>query len=215
MVHLMILIFYKVFMKKLYLGSKSRSRQELLQNAGIAFELVGQDSDETVCDWNLPFKDIVAGIARSKMNHVVLPAAIAGSECFVLTADTMTCNPDGSINGKPVDREDAIAKIKAATDNVITGTAFCLERRLWCEGSWQVARRIEGYAQGACSYIVPDKWLETFLEQPFVYNSAGALFVEGFGAQFVKEVNGSYSAIIGLPMFEVREALEQIGFFDR
>lgn len=54
-----------------------------------------------------------------------------------------------------------------------------------------------------------------FLEQPFVYNSAGALFVEGFGAQFVKEVNGSYSAIIGLPMFEVREALEQIGFFDR
>jgi septum formation protein len=202
-------------MKKLYLGSKSRSRQELLQNVGIAFELVGQDSDEAVCNWDQPFKDIVAGIARSKMEHVVLPAATEGCECFVLTADTMTCNSDGSINGKPVDREDAIAKIKAAQDNVITGTAFCLEKKLWHAGGWHAKKHLEGYAQGACSYVVSDRWLETFLEQPFVYTSAGALFVEGFGAQFVKEVHGSYSAIIGLPMFEVREALEEIGFFDK
>ena len=37
-----------------------------------------------------------------------------GTVCFVLTADTMTCNADGSINGKPVDRDDAIQKIKSA-----------------------------------------------------------------------------------------------------
>lgn len=201
-------------MKKLYLGSKSRSRQELLCNAGFTFELVHQDADETVCDWNLPFKDIVAGIARYKMEHVVLPAATASSECFVLTADTMTCDAAGSIHGKPNDREDAIRQIKSAKDNVITGTAFCLEHKQWHDGCWHTKKHVEGYAQGACSYVVPDRWLETFLEQPFVYTSAGALFVEGFGTQFVKEVHGSYSAIIGLPMFEVREALEEIGFFD-
>ena len=200
-------------MKKLYLGSKSCSRQELLSNAGILFELVGQDADETVCDWNLPFKEIVARIARHKMTHVILPAGTENDVCFVLTADTMTCTPDGSISGKPVDRDDAIAMIKAAKNNVITGTAFCLERKRWHAGSWCTEKCIEGYAEGSCPYVVPDAWLETFLEHPFVYSYAGALSVEGFGAQFVKEVHGSYSAIRGLPMFELREALEEIGFF--
>lgn len=199
--------------KKLYLGSKSRSRRELLDAAAIAYEVVEQDADETICDWNRPFNEIVKAIALYKMEHVALPSGCqAGDSCFVLTADTMTCNVDGSINGKPVDRDDAIRMIKYASHGAITGTAFCLDKKIWSNGAWHMEQRIERYAQGTCSFIVPDSWLDIYLAQSFVYSSAGALFVEGFGAQFVREVSGSYTAIQGLPMFELRQALTEIGF---
>jgi len=200
--------------KKLFLGSKSRSRQELLKQAQISYEIVGQDADETVCDRNKPFKEIVASIARYKMEHVVLPAGDKIKKCFVVTADTMTCNTDGSINGKPVDREDAIQKIKSAKDGAVTGTAFCLDKKIWHDNAWHIEQRIERYAQGSCLFDVSDQWLDIYLAQPFIFSSAGALFVEGFGAQFVKEIHGSYTAIIGLPMFELRQALTEIGFFE-
>lgn len=200
-------------MKTLFLGSKSRSRQELLQQAGIQFQLVGQDADETCCDWNLPFEDIVKSIAVHKMEHVILPAGKKNSVCFVLTADTLTCNANGCIEGKPVHRDDAIRKIKAASHGTMTGTAFCLDKKIWTYDTWGIDQRMVCFAQGHCSFVVPDSWLEIYLAQPFVYSSAGAIFVEGFGAQFMRDVHGSYSAIIGLPMFELREALTQVGFF--
>ena len=199
--------------KKLFLGSKSRSRQELLKQSQIPYEIVNQDADETVCDWNKPFKEIVASIAEYKMEHVVLPAGDTIGTCFVVTADTMTCNTDGSINGKPVDRDDAVQKIKSAKDGAITGTAFCLDKKIWRDNVWQTAQRIERYAQGSCSFNVPDEWLDIYLAQPFIYSSAETVS-QGFGAQFVKEIHGSYTAIIGLPMFELRQALTEIDFFD-
>ena len=200
--------------KELFLGSKSQSRQELLKSAQIPYKIVNQDADETVCDWDVPFAEIVKSIASYKMEHVVLPAGQDGDGCFVLTADTMTCNTDGSINGKPVDRADAIKKIKSAKEGAVTGTAFCLERKIWRNNDWHTEQRIERYAHGYCSFDVPSQWLEIYLAQPFIFSSAGAIFIEGFGAQFVREFSGSYTAIIGLPMFELRESLTEIGFFD-
>ena len=138
--------------KKLFLGSKSHSRQELLKQANILFQLVDQDADETVCDWNRPFDEIVKTIALYKMEHVVLPAGENCDVCFVLTADTMTCNADGSINGKPVDRDDAMRMIKSASAGTITGTAFCLDKKIWRNGAWHTEQRIQRYAEGTCLF---------------------------------------------------------------
>ncbi len=44
--------------------------------------------------------------------------------------------------------------------------------------------------------------------------ASGAVAIEDYGAQFLKTVDGSHSAIIGLPLFELREALDELGFFD-
>lgn len=58
-------------------------------------------------------------------------------------------------------------------------------------------------------------WLEHFLAaEPNLVSFAGALAVDGYASQFVKSINGSYTAILGLPLYEVREALEQLGFFN-
>jgi septum formation protein len=196
------------------LGSQSLSRQELLGQAEIPFKLVQQDSDEACCDWDRPFSEIVASIARSKMDHVILPQGMQGECCFVLTADTMTLSSQGEIFGKPVDRDDAIKKLKSARNGAITGTAFCLDKKIWSQGTWITYKRIEQFAQGTCFFDVPDEWLDRYLSRPFVYKCAGALFVDGYGAQFVRDVQGSYTAIMGMPMFELRQALTAVGFFD-
>ena len=197
----------------LFLGSKSPSRQLLLTQAGISFITVDQDSNETICDVSVPFKEIVMRIAQEKMEHVILPQP-KSNDCqyFVLTADTLTYYADNSMSGKPVDRNDAIKKIKKAAEGSTTGTAFCLDKKIWVHDTWQTENRILGYAQGFCRFILPDQWLNAYLKQVSVC-TAGAIFVEGFGMQFVKDVQGSYSAIIGLPMFELREGLQEIGFF--
>lgn len=197
----------------LLLGSKSQSRQKLLTQAGISFIMVGQDADETVCDWNVPMATIVERIAWYKMQHVQLPGGTDGQTCFVLTADTLSCDIHGNIFGKPTDRQQAIQMIQAARNGGWTGTAFCLDHKVWSNNNWHCKQRITQYVASFCIFDVPDSWLEIYLEQPFIYSSAGAIFIEDFGAQFVKEIKGSYSAIQGLPMYQVRQALTDIGFF--
>lgn len=197
----------------LYLGSKSASRQMLLKQAHIPFTLVGQDADESACDWALPLQKVVESIAVYKMEHVILPAGKEGEICFVLTADTLSQDATGAIHGKPTDRDDAIIKIKAARAGMRTGTAFCLDKKVWRSGSWHLERRIEQFVDARYEFIVPDEWIENYLTISFGLNCSGAIAIEDYGGLFLKMVQGSYTTIVGLPLFELREQLEEIGFF--
>jgi len=205
----------KIMENFLYLGSKSQARKQLLEDAKIQFVLVDSFADESKCEWGLTLQESVEKIALYKMEHVVLPKGKKeGETCFVLTADSLTQNPDGSISGKPVDRTDAIAKIKASRGLATGGSAFCLDKRVYRSGNWEIFKRIEKYAEAKYIWDVPDEWIDVYIEKSFGTVSAGAIAVEGYGAQFLKTVQGSHSAIIGLPMFQLREALQSLGFFD-
>lgn len=198
----------------LLLGSKSVSRQQLLREAEIPFKLIGQEAKEEECDWGLPLVQLVEQIALHKMEHVKLPA---GQECelrFVLTADTLSQLPDGTIQGKPIDREDAIAKIKSARTGSRLATAFCLDRKLYEDGEWKLDRRIVHVVTADYFFDVPDNWLDRYLKNSRGFTSSNAIAVEEYGAQFLKQINGSYSTIVGLPMFELRQALDELKFFD-
>lgn len=200
----------------LYLGSKSPSRQELLKQAYIPFALVGQDADETQCDWNLPLEQVVTQIALYKMEHVVLPVGKEENAiCFVLTADTLSLEPNGKVSGKPIDREDAIAKIKAAQKGWMrTATAFCLDKKVWKNSQWHLEERIQQWVAAEYVFHVPDEWIDIYLDQEErSAQASGAIAIEYFGIFFFKEIRGSFSTIVGLPMYELREALERIGFF--
>lgn len=198
----------------LYLGSKSGSRQKLLKEAQIPFKVVEQNADETVCDWGLSLQKIVERIAVYKMEQVVLPQGVEGEQCFVLTADTLSCDSTGAIHGKPCNREDAIKKIKAGRNGTRIGTAFCLDKKVYHLGQWEVDRRILSFVDAEYLFFVPDIWIDTYLEKSLGLIASGALAVELFGAQFLKSINGSYTTIVGLPMFELREALYELGFWD-
>jgi septum formation protein len=197
----------------LLLGSTSASRQQLLHEARIPFLCVPQSADESKCDWGMPLAQLVATIARYKMEHVMLPAAKQGLRCFVLTADTLGHDVHGVISGKPTSREDAIAKIKAAREGIYAGTAFCLDKKIYTHGVWELEQRIEKYVGGECRFTIPDAWIERYLDNSPALQASGAIAIEGYGAQFLELVHGSYTGIVGLPMYELREALSEIGFF--
>ena len=198
----------------LLFGSKSQSRRMLLEESQIPFVTVDQNADESLCDWGLALPQLVLNIALYKMQHVILPdGTYEGQVCYVLTADTMSHDKTGTIHGKPVDRADAIAKIKAAAEGSFLCTAFCLDKKIWQLGAWVIEERIADVVFAEFIYIVPDKWLDIYLEKIPYLDVSGAIAVEKFGNQFLKTVQGSYSTIIGLPLFEVRQALEKLGFF--
>lgn len=199
--------------KTLYLGSTSRSRQMLLNEAEISFTLLEQSADETQCDWGLSLQQVVENIALYKMDHVLLPQAQEGDICFVLTADTLTENKFGEIEGKPIDRVDAVKKLKSARNGVRTETAFCLDRRIYKDNNWLVDVRIRQSVGATYCFDVPDSVIDFYLDNVPVVGSC-AIAIEGFGGQFLKEIDGSYTAVVGLPMYELRETLIKLGFFN-
>lgn len=199
----------------LYLGSTSASRKQLLEEARIPFELVLQSADEAKCDWNLHWQKVIENIALYKMEHVILPEeAKQKKHVFVLTADTMGVDSDGVVHGKPFDKNDAIAKIKALRRGGKVGTAFCLDRKRFKDGIWVIEERIMEFVSADYEFDMPDAWIEKyFVAVPNYMKVSGAITIEGYGAQFLKSLNGSYTTVLGLPLFEVRQALERIGFF--
>jgi septum formation protein len=215
-------------MKKLFLASASRARKKLLEEAGIACTCAHHTADERSCPWTGKLEDLTGRLAQLKMAHVVLPAgAFDGQICFVLTADTLTRalaageeHNDAPIIGKPQDHADAIAIIKRVRDGITCTTGFCLERRVWCDGVWQTQQQYTGFASGWCSLAIADDEIEDYfvhLKKYSGYNYlalAGAFSITGYGMQFLKEVRGSYSAILGLPMLEIQVGLKEIGFYE-
>ena len=198
----------------LYLASKSASRRLLLQESKIPFTLIDQDANELACDWGLPLEQLVLTIALYKMDHAILPAGTEGQIIFVLTADTLTQDLQGIIHGKPTDYDDAVKKIKSLRAGSRVFTGFCLDKKIFENGAWCLVERYTQCVGTQCIFTIPDNWIATYLaQQPTILDVAGAMAIEGFGMQFLASVDGSYSAIIGLPLMELRQALEQLGFF--
>jgi septum formation protein len=197
------------------LGSQSQGRQQLLKQAGINYQIVKQDLDESTCPRELPFEYLLLNIARAKMAHCILPKGKENDLCFVLTADTMCQDSQGKVHGKPADKQEAIAQIKALRGQGNVGTAFCLERKKFHNGKWHTQECIEQCIITKYVFDIPDEWIEEYLKAtPDYLTISGSITVDDFGAQFLKGIEGSYSNILGLPLFEVREALTKLGFFE-
>ena len=194
----------------LYLASSSRSRKELLELAQIPFSLAVQSADESLYNWKQNPEDLVITLARAKMDAVVMPEI---SDCFILTADTICVDLKGTIHGKPENHDDAIRMLTLWKQGSWVLTGFCLERRHKKEMSWTTIAKTEGVVTTKIEFSVPDEFLEEYLRKTPSFECAGAMAIEGYGFQFVQSIQGSYSNIIGLPMYEVREALNTLGFF--
>lgn len=199
----------------LLLASNSKSRKNLLTKSGIAFLEVGHAADEDTVDTTLSLYEQVAAIATLKMEHAQLPMGTEGQIIFVLTADTMGQDAHGIIHGKPKNYADAVAKITALSieQDYTTATGFCLTKQLYRNGAWQVLEKIEQVVAATYQFHIPRQWTEQYIAQGSVLTCSGAIEIEGYGQQFLKSINGSYSTIEGLPLFELRQALEVIGFF--
>lgn len=202
----------------LYLASQSASRQRLLHEIGIPFIVLSHLSDEKVMRDGSSFKDYVLMISQHKMDSLVLPTPedVNKPYMYVLTADTLVIEPKSDcILGKPRDKEDAREMMALLFNHEVhVVTACCLRRYCLDEaGSWIVEREAGWTSSADLMFCVAPDEVDWFIEkEPISLVAAGATIIDGFGQRFLKYLNGSHSAVIGLPLYELTQALKHMGF---
>lgn len=196
---------------RLFLASKSASRKSLLEDARISFTVVNQDADEHFCDWGMPVEQLVVSIARHKLNHAELPLGAEGERALVVTADTLVQDRAGAVYGKPDDRADAVRQLRALRDGLRVVTGMWVDRRRFSNGVW-ISERLESHLSGGTAVLaLSDTDIEEYLNNaPFALSVAGSLLVDGYGAQFVKEVHGSWTGMLGLAIPELKAIIRQL-----
>jgi septum formation protein len=189
-------------MNPIYLASGSPRRRELLTQIGVAFVPLSAAIDETPQSGEAP-ADYVTRLAlgKARAGFASLPADTA--QAIVLGADTAVII-DGRILGKPLDRADALAmlaRLSGREHQVLTAVAlFDGARSEVVNVSAQVRfRPIE--ATEAQTYWATGEPLD----------KAGGYAIQGLGAVFVESLQGSYSAVVGLPLCETAALLERFG----
>ncbi|QJI33827.1 Maf family protein [Pseudomonas sp. ADAK13] len=188
-------------MNSLYLASGSPRRRELLTQIGVPFTVVSAAIDETPLTNESP-ASYVERLARGKAAAGRATLADAAGAC-VLGADTAVIL-DGQILGKPVGQADAQAMLLALSDReheVLTAIALIDDQR--CE-TRLVSSRVR------FRKISADE-ATTYWHSGEPQDKAGGYAIQGLAAVFVAGLNGSYSAVVGLPVCETAELLGQFG----
>lgn len=192
----------------LYLASQSRIRHQLLQEAQIAFSIIEHTAKERSISWAGPIEAVAMAISQFKIASIKLETNKYPLDIILLTADTLTADLDGNTYGKPADLQEAIEMVKQLRKGSVVTTAFCLEKRSFKNDEWHIDAQHCQAVTARCEFILEDhEIMDYFEKQPSALQAAGALTIEGYGNQFLKSIEGSYSTILGLPMFELKNAL--------
>jgi septum formation protein len=182
------------------LASASPRRIELLTLLGLDFTVMPSGADETF----RPGESPPAHTLRLSADKAGL-IAVAHPGSWVLGADTIVVI-DGTVLGKPADPEEArrmLKKLSARSHTVFTG--FTLVRQ-----TAQIAVS-EVVASTVLFREIAEDEMAWYINSPEPYDKAGAYAVQGIGAFFIKEIKGSYTNVMGLPLCEVVDLLKKVG----
>ena len=186
-------------MATLYLASGSPRRRELLTQIGVPFLTQIAPIDENALPGESPLA-YVERLARAK-GHAGLAALADADGAVVLGADTAVVL-DGRILGKPRDRADALATLQALSGRshqVLTAVALVSrERQASQVVTSQVTFRPLSLAE-----------IEAYWASGEPQDKAGSYGIQGLAAVFVSQLQGSYSAVVGLPLCETAALLAE------
>lgn len=199
------------FPRSIYLASRSPRRRELLAQLNIPFHLLifrGAELGEDAIPGEAPH-EYVQRIAREKaqsgwdrMLQRRLPRAP------VLAADT-TVALEGRIFGKPAghrEAEEILAALSGKRHEVLTAVALKHDERLETALSVSEVQFREMSTLEIREYVATGE----------CDDKAGAYGIQGRAAKFVREIRGSHSGIVGLPLYETAQLLAALGpFHDR
>lgn len=197
---------------RIYLASRSPRRRELLTQIGVRFDLllfrsdqrIDAEVDEAVLQDESP-ADYVARVARAKAGHGLRLRQMRHLPVRpVLSADT-TLEVEGRIIGKPRDEADARAilmQLSGRSHRVLTAVAVTDEQRMEMALSVSEVRFRDLDEAEVRRYVATGEPMD----------KAGAYGIQGRAAMFVREIQGSHSGIVGLPLCETAELLKRFGF---
>lgn len=184
-------------MAHLILASSSPRRRELLHQMGLQFDCISPEIDERVRPHE-SVADYVQRLATEKA-HVV---AALHPDAVVIAADTSVCIAQ-QILGKPESKAHAFEmwqQLSGRSHQVYTGVCVvyrdCVKTEVVC-------------TQVDFAVMHPDD-MEDYWNSQEPVGKAGAYAIQGLGAQFVRAIHGSYSNVVGLPLFETMQLLKAV-----
>ncbi len=186
---------------QLILASASPRRHELLKQIGVCFRVIISDVDESGLAGETP-AEYVCRVAQNKAAAV---AHRKDSELPVLGADTAVVI-GGRVLGKPRDHQEAAEMLR------------CLSGQVHQVYTAVVLIDVKGQATNRLSVTkvrftkLDQDWIDAYCASGEPMDKAGAYGVQGFAAHRISEIHGSYSGVMGLPLFETMELLHAAGF---
>jgi septum formation protein len=185
--------------KKLILASQSPRRKELLAQLGYQFDCLPAGIDETVLPDESPY-DYVKRIAFNKAQFI---AGTLDNNCIVLGSDTSVIF-ENNILAKPIDLADSMVMLgllSGKTHQVLTAIS------------------VVDAEKSTTQIIETQVTFKTLTEQEIIaywhtgepQDKAGSYGIQGIGGQFVSHIAGSYSAVVGLPLYQTAQLLAQFG----
>jgi septum formation protein len=193
-----------------YLASQSPRRRQLLEQLGVAYELLlpADDEDaeglEAVLSNEAPIRyvqrvtQLKLDAALQRLQDRKLPLAP------VLCSDT-TVALGRTILGKPTDHQDAeriLAALSGKTHRVLTAVAL---------GTAQARQQAVSISRVTFAPMTPEQ-IHAYVATGEPMGKAGAYAVQGRAAAYISKLSGSYSGIMGLPMYETAQLLQAFGF---
>lgn len=188
---------FSTMLPHVYLASKSPRRRELLSQIGVSYDVISVDVPEV--QGNESPEDYVQRLSQDKARAGAKEIA----DLPVLGADTIVVLGEQVLE-KPKNKEDAICMLMALsnkTHQVMTAVS------LWYQEQCHTHLNISEVTFRELTLEEAELYWET--GEPV--DKAGSYGIQGKGGVFVKEIRGSYSGVVGLPLYETHQLLYKIG----
>jgi nucleoside triphosphate pyrophosphatase len=183
------------------LASSSPRRKELLEGLGLEFEIVIPEADESHKSGESPDKYAL----RLSKEKALSGAEGCEADSIVIGADTIVV-VDGEVLGKPLDEREAYSMLRKISGREhLVLTAFSLVRP-----ATEILHGEVIDTRVLVKTLEPGE-IEGYIKTGEPMDKAGAYGIQGIGAFMIKEIRGSYTNVVGLPLVELLEALKLQG----
>jgi septum formation protein len=204
---------------QLFLCSSSASRKRLLTEAQIPFQSIPHQTDEEAILFKDSLADFVLRIAQAKEASVdrsfLEKETNTKKRFFFLSADTLVQGTTNKkIYAKPQNYQNAIEILQEIqSEPLLLATGTVLSGYQWNNNHYERFFYDAWPTETTLLYSLPTTEIECYLQKtPAALSATGAITVENEGAQYLAWINGSYSNVVGLPLFELQQRLRALHF---
>ena len=199
---------------RIILASKSPRRKQLLELAGVEFEIWPSDKEEIITKTDP--EEICVELSKQKALDVASSIRTYNdlhkdltteTDILVIGADTIVVK-DGEILGKPKDEEDAarmLGLLSGSTHSVFTGVTFVFSSKDGRVGEYSFAEETK-----VAFYPLDKEDIERYIATGDVFDKAGAYGIQSGASIFVRSIEGDYSNVVGLPVGRILQELKTI-----
>jgi septum formation protein len=205
----------------IYLASQSPRRRQLLEQAGVVYELLLPDASEDTESLEVPFPNEAPLRYVKRVTHLKLQAALQRLKARHLPPAPVLCSDTtvalgAHILGKPHDAQDAqrmLSQLSGETHRVLTAVSMGQPTASGVKDPLEISAHIEQSVSISKVRFakLSGAQIEQYVASGEPMGKAGAYAIQGRAAGFVEHMSGSYSGIMGLPLFETLQLLKSWG----